>query len=115
MPLPNAYNAILARDGISLAEINPGSTELALSRSAALEAIEALNNSHFAILGGDVVSADGNRLEYLNANWYSQRRKGEAAEAFAARSRSEGLKYISAYPRNVDSQPLFVLVVDEVR
>ena len=105
--------AIISSEGRPLAEINPGSTEIALSRMAALKAIDALDNTNIAVLGGDIVVAEDERLRYADATWHTNRRAEEEAMAFALRSRIAASDYVRGYPQRPGPQPLFVLVLDE--
>ena len=107
-PFPDAYLRIL-ESGRPLAEINPGSNEVALTRGAALAAIAVLNDTQVAILGGDVLIDDGS-LHYAYANWYSLPRETETPTDFARRSQLEAATYIRGYPSRHGPEPLFVLV-----
>lgn len=107
----NIFQQILAAEGRPLAVINPGSDEVALSRDATIRAINALNGTETAILGGDVLVDDG-QLRYANANWHCDRQHGEALREYAERSREVARIYVNAYPKDRANPPLFVLVWD---
>ena len=62
--------------GRPLAEINPGSDELALNANEALEAIELLKANETPILGGDILSTDSGKLIYAYQLWGSEFQMG---------------------------------------
>jgi hypothetical protein len=73
------YLDFLKEKGRPLSEINPGSSEIALTVSDALQALELLKDSQTIILGGDILSEEDNELiyayqlwgqEYHVLNWY---------------------------------------------
>ena len=81
--------------GRPLAEINPGSDEIALSASEALEAIELLKANETPILGGDILSTDSGKLiyayqlwgsEYHYLNWYCDELENESKTDLSNRS-----------------------------
>ena len=109
MTFPDPYVRILEA-GRPLAEINAGSDEVALTREAALAAVEALRDTEIAILGGDVLVDDHGLLRYALANWYSMPRERETPAEFARRSHRETAKYIRRYRSWGGPEPLFVLV-----
>lgn len=55
--------------GLSLNEINPGSNEYALKTNDAIKAVELLQGSRIAILGGDILSIVSGKLNYVYQNW----------------------------------------------
>jgi hypothetical protein len=78
-----------------MVEINPGSDEFALNYSDALTVIELCREHDVPILGGDVVSRNGDMLgyahqlwgkQYHSLNWYCSREPDEAEPAYAKRS-----------------------------
>ncbi|MBX3044832.1 MAG: hypothetical protein KF896_14060 [Ignavibacteriae bacterium] len=90
------YLNFLKEKGIPLSEINPGSDEIALSVSDALQGLELLRDSQVAILGGDILSEANNELiyayqlwgeEYLYLSWcIDHKNKYESKEDYLKRS-----------------------------
>lgn len=89
------YFELLREFGRPLAEINPGSSEVALSCEKAGEAIEILKELNRPILGGDIVSERNGSIlyayqawgsKYISLNWYCKKEPEEEAEAFVRRS-----------------------------
>lgn len=91
-----------------------GTADIALIADDAISAAQALAGSGVAVLGGDVFyqTAAGFQLAY--ANWHTDPRAGEDADAYAARSIQETCDYIRRYPVVPDRTALFALVVAEV-
>jgi hypothetical protein len=92
-----------------LGEFNPGSFEYALDREAAVEAIQALEGTNRAVLGGDVVKITDGRLQYAD-NWFVERKPTESDSSFATRSQNYALRYVEEYRCSTDWKPRFVLV-----
>lgn len=66
MKLEN-YLTFLEKNGIPISDLNPGSTEKALSVENALKAIDKISNSGVPILGGDIlVVNDHGALKYVH-------------------------------------------------
>jgi hypothetical protein len=89
------YLNFLKEKGRPLFEINPGSDEIALTVSDALQALELLKDSETTILGGDILSEESNELiyayqlwgeEYQYLNWYCDRIDNESKEDYVKRS-----------------------------
>lgn len=102
------YEHILATKGISLETL--GLDDIALRADDAICAIRALKYSSVPILGGDVYLEQQGGIKPGFANWYVDRREGEAQQEFAVRSCLKAEDYIAGFPRRADEQPLFVLV-----
>ena len=83
------------------------------SRTDALEVLDALAGSSIAVLGGDVLSKRDDRFEHAYAYWHSDRREGEPAEEFVARSLAESRAYLSSYPDPDDGSIAYVLVFSQ--
>lgn len=95
MQLESNYKDFIKSRGIPLSEINPGSSELALSVEDALFAIELLDNSQTIILGGDIISNQNGNLgyaihlwgyDYHYLNWYCDRLEREIENEYRLRS-----------------------------
>jgi hypothetical protein len=110
MSVPQKFSLLLHSEGRPLAEINPGSEELALKPAAALRAIELLAGTDVAILGGDVVSEASGKLRYTYQNWYCERLPAESVEAFADRSHSVARQFIDKLNTRDEKDLLIVLV-----
>jgi hypothetical protein len=89
------YFDFIRLKGRPLAEINPGSNELALKVNEALEAIALLKDSEQPILGGDILSDNGDTLgyayqiwgsEYHYLDWYCERMDKESQNTYCIRS-----------------------------
>lgn len=91
----STYIDFLKEKGKPLSEINPGSDEIALTVSDALQALELLRDSQAVILGGDILSEENNELtyayqlwgdEYQYLNWYCDKKDNESREDYLQRS-----------------------------
>lgn len=89
------YFDFIASQGLSIAEINPGSKEMALRVDNALEAIELLKDSQMPILGGDIITSNAGRLiyayqlwgsEYHYLDWYCEKSNNETNISYCIRS-----------------------------
>jgi len=90
------YLMFIREKGRSLSEINPGSNEIALTVSDALQALDILKNNQIVILGGDILSEDGNGALvyayqlwgdlYIYLNWYCDKADGESEVDYIERS-----------------------------
>ncbi len=89
------YLDFLKEQGRHLSEINPGSDEIALTADDAFKALELLQNSQTAVLGGDILSEKNNELiyayqvwgeEYQYLNWYCDKDEKESIESYLQRS-----------------------------
>jgi hypothetical protein len=113
---------LLATKGVSLAEINPGSTEFALKANDALVAVKVAEDHKLPILGEDILAIkDGVELayayqlwgnEYQYLEWYCDKRDDETDLAYAKRSYSEAKDAIDCAAKVVTKlggQPYIVL------
>ncbi|MGB8506889.1 MAG: Imm40 family immunity protein, partial [Pyrinomonadaceae bacterium] len=91
-----------------------GVNEIALQRSAALEAIETLKGSQVAIFGGDVLRVSNDRPSYTGDSWYCERQNSEALNDFLKRSWDVAEQYIRAYPQSEEGKVLYTLVLSEL-
>jgi hypothetical protein len=91
----NPYINFIKEKGKPLSDINPGSDELALAVSDALQALDLLRDSQTVVLGGDVLSEENNKLiyayqlwgdEWQYLNWYCDRMDGEEKADYLQRS-----------------------------
>ncbi|WP_439585772.1 hypothetical protein [Dyadobacter bucti] len=90
------YLDFLKEKGTPLSEINPGSSEIALTVSDALQALALLQDNQTAILGADVLSEDENGklayaihlwgYDYHYLNWYCDKNDNESKEDYLQRS-----------------------------
>ena len=113
MNLPTRYLEICNSFGKRLNQINPGSTEVALPKMAALDALESLNGTSIAVLGGDVLRYFEQRLEYVYSNWYCNRLPGEVVLTYVERSRLEAASYVTTFRAVGNFEPLFVFVLSD--
>jgi hypothetical protein len=113
MILPKRYVEICERKGVRLDQIAPGSSAVALPRSAALEALRTLDKSSIAVLGGDVLQLSQGKLKYVYANWYCNREGNETPINYVERSKREALSYVEKFKPFGDFEPLFVLVLSD--
>jgi hypothetical protein len=89
-----------------------GVEEVAWTETDARLVVAALQDSHWAILGGDVLRIGANAPEYTYDSWHSGPRDGETPREFVERTHTETLQYIDAYP-NRESH-LYTLVCSRV-
>lgn len=113
MPIPDLFLRFVAENGRKLSEINPGSTELALTPSEAIIAVGFLSASQVAILGGDVLSDSNGKLSYIYENWYCEQSPEEAPLDFIRRSQTVALKFIEELVKRKDPNLFIVLVISE--
>ena len=104
----------VSSEGRKLSEINPGSDEVALVPSKAIDALNLLKGSQVAVLGGDVLSDSSGRLAYIYENWYCEQLPGESPLAFALRSQSIALDFIARLVKRNDPNLFVVLVHSEL-
>jgi hypothetical protein len=81
--------------GRSLSAI--GSEGLAWPRAAALEILRRLRGKGIAVLGGDVVQVEDQRLRRTSDNWHSEPAHAEPFTAYAERSVAESEAFILDY------------------
>lgn len=109
MIMTEDYSQFLATKGVSLGQL--GLEEVALRREDALRAIRVLKELSLPILGGDVYFEQQGSVHPAYANWYVDRKDNESRKAFADRSCVKAENYVADYPKAMDKQPLFVLVL----
>ncbi|MCD8032140.1 MAG: immunity 40 family protein [Bacteroides sp.] len=118
------YLNFIREHGRSLSEINPGSTEIALTVEDALQAVDLLNGTHSPVLGGDILSEDKNGEliyayqlwdeGYHYLNWYCNKEKDESQEDYIIRSyreAKEGIKKANDIAMHLSKKCYIVLVV----
>ena len=98
------YLEFIHSKGIPLSRINPGSDELALVPSDALTALGLLKNEGIPLVGGDVLSVDGQGVmyayqdwgeQYHCLNWCCSRLPNESIQKYKLRSYEIGKKAIA--------------------
>ena len=100
---------ILNKEGHPLHEI--GVNEVALPRDAALRAIEALENTDLAVLGGDVYKVVAGKPDLSYDSWYCNSEASESASDYARRSRTVAEQYVRDFKEVGDKPVLFSLIV----
>lgn len=120
----STYLDFLREKGKPLSEINPGSEEIALTVSDALQGLELLRNSQAAILGGDILSEESDELiyayqlwgdDYQYLNWYCDKKDNESKEDYLQRSyvlAKEGISNASKTAENLKMKCYIVLVTE---
>jgi len=99
--------------GVSLKSI--GTEGTAWYRANVSQVLDALRDTDWAVLGGDVLRVAGQQIEYSYANWHSEVRSGETRKEFVTRSIEEAMAYISNYPDDgSEGAHLFALVCGKV-
>lgn len=100
----STYIDFLRKKGNPLSEINPGSDEIALTVSDALQALELLRESQTVILGGDILSDENSKFiyayqlwgeEYQCLNWYCDKNNNESQADYLHRSYEEAKESIA--------------------
>lgn len=91
---------------------NNGVHNWALSREAALIALEQLSAMSVAVLGGDVylMTAEGLKVSY--DNWYCNRETAESEKNYVMRSIATAVRYIKNYQE--PSNNAFFAIIPEV-
>jgi hypothetical protein len=87
-----------------------GTNEFALKIDDAIAAIALAKESNIQILGGDVYYLKSGDIESAYANWSSERRQSEDETTYTQRTWKEAEEYIVKFPKNSNSETLFVLV-----
>lgn len=105
------YSAILLASGVSLADL--GLQEVALPRTDALLAVDALRSAGRAILGGDVYHRQNGSIVSAWANWSVEAKPLEGPVSYLQRSWDTAQHYLKAYPEHLGIEPLFSIVIDE--
>lgn len=90
------YLDFIRKKGRPLSEINPGSDEIALTVNDAICALDLLNGSQIAVLGGDILTENINGkltyvihswgYEYCYLNWSCNHMDKENLENYVSRS-----------------------------
>jgi len=120
------YLNFIKEKGYPLSEINPGSDEIALTVNDALCALDLLNGSNVAVLGGDIISKKkngefiyayqlwGDGYEYHYLNWSCSRMDNESQEDYIKRSyivAKESIKTASDTAKRLDKKCYIVIVI----
>lgn len=105
------YLNFIQRKGIALSEINPGSNEYALKLYDVLSAIELLEISETAVLGGDILSDESGKLRYTYENWYCQRQDNEEDADYSKRSCLIAREYINKLINREDDENQYAVLV----
>lgn len=113
MSPPLCYSKLLSERGISMKDAF-GTDDVALFTDDALAAAASLRGTGVAVLGGDVFYKTSQGFELAYANWHSEPKAGEDADAFVARSIQEASEYIRMYTAAPNKIPIFALVVSQV-
>lgn len=100
-------DAILST-GVSLEHI--GVRNWALDARAAVSALNSLHARDTAILGGDVFSVNGSRIESTYESWYCDQREGESHRQFVDRSFARALEYVQGSRLTSGGAPYFAIV-----
>lgn len=118
------YLDFLKEKGKPLSEINPGSDEIALTVSEALQALELLQDNQVAILGGDILSEENNELiyayqlwgdRYQYLNWYCDQYDNESREDYMQRSyilAKEGISNANKTAERLNQKCYIVFVIE---
>ena len=120
----SVYLNFLREKGYPLSEINPGSDEIALVVDDALCALDLLNGTQIAILGGDILSEKENGSliyayqlwgsEYHYLNWYCDKDDNESPEEYAKRSSTvamESIKAANGVAKRLNKKCYIVIVI----
>lgn len=122
------YLNFIREKGRLLSEINPGSDEIALTVPDALHALDLLNGSQIAVLGGDILSEKengkliyayqfwGDGQEYHCLNWYCSRIDNESQEDYVRRSHriaKESIIIANDTAKHLEKKCYIVIVISE--
>jgi hypothetical protein len=109
-PIPKAVPACFHTRAISLDHL--GVAEVAWKRSDVAEILAAIADSHWVVLGGDVLRSGRGEYRHTGDSWHSDRRNAESCLDFVRRSHHETIAYVGRYPE-ADQSVSYVLVFDE--
>ena len=122
----STYLNFVKEKGRPLSDINPGSNEFALTVNEALHALELLDGSLIAVLGGDILSQKengelvyayqfwGDRQEYHFLNWFCNKMDNEDQENFVRRSHRvarESIETASIIAKRLEKECYIVIVI----
>lgn len=107
--LPKKYVDLLAWYGRDLNEL--GVHGIALPRSAALEAVDALRQARIPILGGDVLREVDGKIRHTYDNWYCKCHADPATDEYAEESFKQAQRYVLAYPDPEDGTVFYEIGV----
>ena len=117
------YLNFIREKGRPLSEINPGSSEMALTVNETLQAIDLLKGSQIVIFGGDILTEENNKLiyayqlwgdKYIYLNWYCEKTDTESQIDYANRSYNMAKERIQAaheIAKHLKKKCLIVLVI----
>jgi hypothetical protein len=117
------YLNFIREKGRSLSEVNPGSNEIALTVNDALHALDLLNGSRIAVLGGDILSEDNGKLtyaiyswgyDYSYLNWYCNKIDDESQEDYIKRSyviAKKSIEIANTVAKSLDKECYIVIVI----
>ena len=105
------YEQFLKDFGVPRAGVEGG--EVVLKKIHVLKALELLDNTEIAVLGGDVyILEDDGYFQSTYDNWYCN--KGSDGQAlFSKRSHKLAYEYISSYQEKSGLNIWYVLVIDK--
>ena len=103
---------MLDTQGVPLSD-DLGIDDIALTREAALIAIDLLVGDGVLILGGDVYFRRPGGIEIAYANWFTEQHAGESMDYFIERAGVETKAYIDRFPIREDMTALFAFVISK--
>jgi hypothetical protein len=112
MALPKEFNDLLKSVGRSMAEVNPGSDEIALPLNRVEEAINLLEQNSNPILGGDLIREDGGgKLRYAFGSWSCSLKPGETSGEYLPRCYQAAREYLRSVIQLHPTNAYLVLVL----
>jgi hypothetical protein len=105
------YLSFIRDKGRPLSEINPGSDEYGLRIDEALKALEILQETQSAILGGDILTGESGVLAYTYDNWYCEQYESESHMDFVKRSLDTAKAYIQEIAKRSGNDRYVVIVI----
>ena len=119
-----SYLNFIKENGRLLSEINQGSNEIALTVNNAIYALDLLNGSQIAVLGGDILSEQKNGKliyayqlwgsEYHCLNWYCDKMDTESQEDYIKRTHrvaKESINTANDTAKRLDKKCYIVFVI----
>jgi len=89
-----------------------GINNWALTKEQALEAVKEFKAIDIAILGGDVMYLENDRIRHTYDNWFTETSEKEIPKEFNIRSYQIAQNYIENYENNKYSEIFYLLVPD---
>ncbi len=76
--------------------------------------LSILKNNKVGILGGDVISIDGDSYKFTYDNWHCDSSLGESTSDFVQRSYKKALDYLKSYPLKDNKELIYSITCKDL-